>query len=198
MLPPAVFTGYDLLVGLVTAVGIGYVLRCTPAVVEYRRFLLVTSAGLVLFLVGGPIAAIAAPQLVHWVHGTAALLVIAGLYDPLDRELRDDAWSEILLEDPRQLREPADWMVPADDAILELFQGTGLVLTPSVVAYNVGYSREVVNRRLRTLEERGFVARVERGKYRITALGSQYVQGSISTSLRGSLRHLWRRSDRSW
>lgn len=136
-----------------------------------------------------------APELVHWVHGTAALLVIAGLYDPLGQELRDDEWSEILLRDPGQVRQPAEWMLPVDDAILELFHGTELVLTPSIVAYNIDYSREMVNRRLSTLEKRGFVLKAERGKYWITSLGSQYVEGSVSTSLAGSLRHLWRRSN---
>lgn len=196
MLEDAAFTGYNLFVGLVTGLGVVYFLYCKQAAIEYRRFLVVTSAGLVLFLVGGPVVELVAPELVHWVHGTAALLVIVGMYDPVEQELRQDEWSEILLDEPGRVRRPAEWMLPVDDAILDLFHGTDLVLTPAVVAYNIEYSREEVNRRLSELEDRGFVTRVERGKYRITGLGAQYVEGSVSTSLAGSLRHLWRSSVR--
>jgi len=138
----AAFTQYNLAVGLVTAAGLGYVLFVRPTVVDYHRFLLVTVAGLLLFLVGGPVTELLAPGFVHWVHGVASLLVILGL-----------------------------------------FHSTDLVLTPSVLAYNIDYSREEVNRRLVELEERGLVRKPERGKYRITALGRQYIEGGVSRRL---------------
>ena len=79
-------------------------------------------------------------------------------------------------------------MLPIDDAILELFHSTDFVLTPAIIAYNINYCREEVNRRLIELERRGFVTKVERGKYRITVLGMQYLQGSVSQSLSTRLR----------
>lgn len=186
------FTAYNLLVGLITGIGVIYFLHVKQTVIEYRWFLFVTIAGLLLFLVGGPIAEIAIPEFVHWVHGVAALLVILGLYDPLQNDSRSDLWTEMLLKDPAQVRQPSEWMLPIDDTILSLFHATDLVLTPSIVAYNIDYSRDEVNRRLTELEQRGFVEKVERGKYRLTVLGKQHIEGPISWDLRGYLRYLWR------
>lgn len=184
------FTAYNLAIGVITGIGLGYFLLIKRTVVDYHRFLVVTIAGLMLFLIGGPFAEIVVPRLVHWVHGVASLLVVIGLYNPLENDLRYEAWSEILLTDPVQVRQPADWMLPIDDAILSLFHGTDLVLTPSIIAYNIDYSRDEVNRRLVKLEQRGFVEKVERGKYRITAFGKQYIEGSIQHDLIGYLLYL--------
>lgn len=191
MLDVSVFTVYNLIVGLVTGLGVLYFFLFKRTVVEYYQFLFVTIGGLMLFLIGGPIAELLVPMLVHWVHGIAALLVIFGLYDPLENDLRREAWAEMLLKDPVVAREPAEWMLPLDDAILRLFHGTDLVLTPSILAYNIDYSREEVNRRLVELEQRGFVEKVKRGKYRITALGLQYIEGPPPDGLIYRLRYLW-------
>lgn len=186
------FIAYNLGVGLLTGLGVVYFFVLERTDVGFRRPLFVTTAGLVLFLVGGPVTEVFAPALVHWVHGTAALLVVAGLYDPLEGDLRREAWSELLLDEPARIRQPPEWMLPIDDAILQLFHTSDLVLTPSIVAYNIEYSREEVNRRLAELEERGYVERVERGKYRVTTLGEQYIESPVSYGLTGRLRSLWR------
>ncbi|MXR21364.1 transcriptional regulator [Halobacterium sp. PCN9] len=68
-------------------------------------------------------------------------------------------------------------MVPLDDEILEVLYSTRLVLTPAVIAYNIEYSREEVNRRLRRLESEGMVERVQRGKYQLSERGKRYVDG---------------------
>lgn len=188
MLETSLFTYYNLAVGLITGAGVSYFLFFNPTVVEYHRFLLLTVAGLLLYLIGGPITELLVPTLVHWVHGTAALMVIVGLYDPLENDLRRDAWADILLQEPGQVRQQADWMMPIDDAILGLFNSKELVLTPAIIAYNIDYSREEVNRRLSELENRGFVMKVERGKYQITELGRQYIEGTID---QGPLRRFW-------
>lgn len=192
MLDSSVFAYYNLAIGLVTGLGVCYFLFFKQTVVEYQQYLLFTVTGLIVFLVGGPVVELFFPPFVHWIHGAAALLVILGLYDPVENDLRRDAWSNVLLREPIQMRDQADWMLPIDDAILELFDSKELVLTPSIIAYNIDYSRGEVNRRLRTLEKRGFVAKVERGKYRITALGRQYVTGTIDSGPLTRLRHLWR------
>lgn len=188
------FTYYNLAIGLVTGLGVCYFLFFKRTVVDYQQYLLLTVAGLILFLVGGPVVELLLPSVVHWIHGVAALLVIFGLYDPVDNDLRRDAWADVLLREPVQMRQRADWMLPIDDAILELFHSKELVLTPAIVAYNIDYSREEVNRRLSALEDRGLVTRVERGKYRVTALGRQYVTGTVATGPLGRLRHVWRKA----
>jgi Mn-dependent DtxR family transcriptional regulator len=52
-----------------------------------------------------------------------------------------------------------------------------LVLTPAIIAYNIDYSRGEVNRRLAELETHGLAEKVERGKYRLTDQGEQYIEG---------------------
>lgn len=192
MLDASLFVYYNLTIGLATGIGICYFLFFKQSVVDYQRYLLLTVAGLLLFLIGGPLTELLFPEIVHWIHGMAALLVVIGLYDPLENDLRRDAWADVLLESPVQVRQQADWMLPIDDAILELFHSKELILTPTIIAYNIDYSREEVNRRLSVLEDHGLVTKVERGKYRITAFGRQYVSGVVTGGILARVRHVWR------
>jgi|GEM_PF-1284423 len=179
-------TSYNLVVGVLASLGLVYLLYLQRFVVENRRFLLITSAGLLCFAAVGPLVELFAAPYVHVVHGMAALLVIFGLYDPVHNDLRRDEWASLLVKDPSNLRHPADWMVPMDDEILTLFRRKDIVLTPVIVAYNLDHSREEVNRRLSELCDCGLVERVERGKYRITAVGEEYLRGSAEwTCTRG-------------
>lgn len=70
--------------------------------------------------------------------------------------------------------------LPIDDRILEVLQSSGLVLSPSIIAYNIDKSREEVNRRLSELVEYGIVERVERGKYQIADAGEEYLVGRLN------------------
>lgn len=172
-----VFQLYNLLAGSFTAAGFLYLLTHNRSIHSYHRFVHVLFVGILLFAVGDPIADLVAPAWSHAVHTLSAVLVIYGLYNPIHNDLRREEWSNLLLRDPRQVRRPSEWMVPMDDEILELFHSTDLVLTPSIIAYNTGYSREEVNRRLGKMTEHGLMERVERGKYRITTLGTDYLSG---------------------
>jgi predicted transcriptional regulator len=82
----------------------------------------------------------------------------------------------------QSMRQRADWMTPMDDQILELLQSAGIVLTPSIIAYNLDLSREGVTRRLQELTSYGLVRRVERGKYEITEDGAAYLIGDLDAS----------------
>lgn len=172
-----VFQLYNLLIGSLTMAGFVYLLTRNRTIGSYQRFVHILLLGVLVFAVGGPIMDLVAPDWSHTVHSLAALLMIYGIYNPIHNDLRRDAWANLVLRDPRQVRHPAEWMVPMDDGILELFHSTDLVLTPSIISYNTGYSREEVNRRLRELAENRLMERVERGKYRITPLGEQYLAG---------------------
>lgn len=142
-----------------------------------RYVFLAATAGLFLFVVGGTVSEAFVPAVHHWVHGVAALFAVAGLYGPIRGDLRNGPWNELLLEDAIDGRRDVEWMVPMDDAVLEVLHSSGLVLTPAVVAYNLEYSREEVNRRLRELESTGFVERPDRGKYRLAERGARYLRG---------------------
>lgn len=177
------FHAYNVVVGMLTAAGLVFLLQSQGDSVAYRRFVVFLVAGLLVFVVGSPLLEVVAPAYLHLVHGIAAVLVILGLYDPVHNDLRRDEWAELLLVEPREMRKPADWMAPMDDRILELFHSSHLVLTPAIIAYNIDYSREEVNRRLSTLEEHDLIEKVERGKYRITDLGEGYLQGQLHVAL---------------
>lgn len=179
---PDPFLLYNLLMGLVATGGLIYVLYLHRLEGRYDRFVLVTITGILVFAVAGPLVEIVYQPLVHIVHSLAALLIIFGLYDPVHNDLRKDQWAQLLLQDPSTMREPSDWMVPMDDQILTLFHTSDLVLTPTLIAYNIDYSREEVNRRLSELADHGLVERVERGKYRISPLGEEYLHGRAHES----------------
>lgn len=168
---------YTLAMGVVSFVGLVYMIYSQQFVLAYRRFFSPVIAGVFVFAVGGPLTEMYYPDAVHLVHGGAALLVTVGLYSLLRGDQHADEWTALLLRDPSNLRHPSDWMVPMDEAILELFHSTHLVLTPSIIAYNTGYSREEVNRRLTELTDHHLVERVDRGKYRITSFGERYLRG---------------------
>lgn len=178
-----IFTYYNLLLGVLSSAGLVYLLYKQTFVVEVKRFLVLTTIGMLVFAVGGPLAALVLPEIVHLIHGTAAALVVLGLYNPIKNDLRAEEWAELLLQDPTVMRHPAEWMVPMDDEILQLFHSSELILTPAIIAYNIGYSREEVNRRLSELTERNLVERIERGKYRIAQYGEMYLKGTLHSEL---------------
>lgn len=176
------FSVYNAVMGLAAGLGLLYLLYLETDVVGYRRFVLVTASGLFVFAVVGPAFELWMPVYVHLVHGMAALLVVLGLYDPVRNDLRAGEWASLLFEEPSRMRRPADWMVPMDDRILSLFRTADLVLSPAIVAYNLGHSREEVNRRLSEMREYGLIERVDRGKYRMTSTGEAYLQGEVHVS----------------
>lgn len=176
------FTVYNLVMGALAAVGIGYLVYTQFFVLRYRRFLFFLGTGFLVFSLGGPVAGIFAPDWIHFVHGIAALFVVFGLYSPIHNDLRTDEWVELLFREPGQVRHPEDWMRPMDERILEVFHSSGLVLTPAIVAYNIDYSKKEVNRRLSELADHDFVERVERGKYRMTDIGEHYLQGQFAAT----------------
>lgn len=165
---------YNLVMGIVTLCGLLYLLYAQQFVVGYRRFLDYLIFGFLLFAIGGPLADLLAPHWIHLVHGLAALFVVLGLFDPVRRDLRSEEWAELVLNDPAAVRDPAEWMTPMDEKILDLYRTTDIVLSPAIIAYNVDHSREAVSRRLSTLTEHGFVEHVDHGKYRMTDLGEHY------------------------
>lgn len=150
--------------------------------VEYRKILFLSIIGLCLYILGGPLSKLLMPSLLHWIHGFATLLIVIGLYNITSGNFQKGRWTEALLSDPSVIRKPSDWMRPIDDPILEVFRSSDLVLTPAIIAFNIGYSREEVNRRLSKLESHGLIRKIERGKYQITPQGKRYLQGFPATA----------------
>ncbi|NIC01076.1 winged helix-turn-helix domain-containing protein [Halobacterium sp. R2-5] len=77
------------------------------------------------------------------------------------------------------MRPRVEWMTRADDYILEFFEETEIVATPHVVAANIDYSRQYVNRRIRKLADHDLVENTDDGLYRITDRGRGYLTGDI-------------------
>jgi biotin operon repressor len=70
-------------------------------------------------------------------------------------------------------------MNQTDDRILSLLDESGLLLSPSVIAVNLEYSRNWVSSRLSRLLEAGLVEKSEPSYYSISELGQQYLSGEI-------------------
>jgi DNA-binding transcriptional regulator GbsR (MarR family) len=66
--------------------------------------------------------------------------------------------------------EERDWLTDMDFEILEVMRFE-LILSPSIIAENIGRSREGVSKRLGTMQAGELVKKVDRGKYRITEDG---------------------------
>lgn len=70
-------------------------------------------------------------------------------------------------------------MTQADDRILETLQDVEMALSPRVIAFNIDYTRNYVNRRMTHLREAELVDRVDEGMYRISDKGRAYLSGDL-------------------
>lgn len=80
--------------------------------------------------------------------------------------------------------------VPNDDdeVILETFHQCGMVMTPKLLAFETDINYETIRKRIRLLEEHGFVKAPDeapgdlssRGVYEITDLGVRYIEGDVT------------------
>lgn len=82
------------------------------------------------------------------------------------------------------MRNRPDWMTNTDVLILVALGSSDLiqVLSPTILAVNLGMSREHASRRLSELTDRGFVGRVEEGKYELSGKGRAFLDGELDTS----------------
>ncbi len=77
------------------------------------------------------------------------------------------------------MRPRIDWMTQADERILEFLDEKDIVASPSVIAANIDYTAEYISRRCRKLAEAKLIQRVDASNYRLTELGSQFLDGTI-------------------
>lgn len=80
-------------------------------------------------------------------------------------------------------RKPAEWMVQADERILELLTigGERLWLPPKAIYMNLDVGNNWVHKRLGVLLETGLVER-ESGAYRISDDGMDYLAGDLNAA----------------
>jgi predicted transcriptional regulator len=71
-------------------------------------------------------------------------------------------------------------MNQTDDRILELLDESDLVLSPSVIAVNLDYTRNWVSRRISRLVEAGLIEARNGSYYAISELGKAYLNGEVS------------------
>lgn len=76
------------------------------------------------------------------------------------------------------MRQRAEWMKPADDAILEYIRDAGEV-PPAVVARNVDLHRQYAGDRCRELARYRLLERREGGYYRLTDIGGGYLDEEL-------------------
>ncbi|MUV57215.1 MarR family transcriptional regulator [Halogeometricum sp. CBA1124] len=70
------------------------------------------------------------------------------------------------------------WFSKVDYEIFLFFEDHDIGATAKVVAYNIDYSDNYVNRRLRVLESAGFFTN-EGGVYELTDFGRDFLEGDL-------------------
>lgn len=81
------------------------------------------------------------------------------------------------------VRLSADWMVKADDRILEFVEAEG-ARPPKLIAEDgrVRFSRQHISNRCRALAEAGLLQNIGNGIYRLTNSGSDYLAGELDAA----------------
>lgn len=87
---------------------------------------------------------------------------------------------------PDDMRQPADWMRPMDDRILEALREAGnltpLALSREGLVPRVDTTRHYVSERCADLLRYGLVARAEKGLFAITDDGRAYLDEELDAS----------------
>lgn len=78
-------------------------------------------------------------------------------------------------------RRRGEWMVPADDEILEIIQEQGAA-TPKSIASEVDKNNDYIGTRCRILTSYGLLKRPSRGLYMLTETGEDYLSGEVDAS----------------
>lgn len=86
-----------------------------------------------------------------------------------------------VIRDCDQMRQPAEWMVPADDRILELIRDQGN-LTPGAIEKFGGPVSDHASRRARKLARYGLLEQIHHGLYRLTDEGRAYLDEELDAS----------------
>ena len=79
------------------------------------------------------------------------------------------------------MRPRVEWMNQTDDRILELLDESDLILSPSVIAKNLEYTRNWISKRLSLLVNAGLIEQVDEGYYVITDRGRAYLSGELDS-----------------
>lgn len=80
------------------------------------------------------------------------------------------------------MRPRVSWMNQTDDYILELLEESDLILSPSIIAVNLDYTRNWISKRLAKLEEANLVEKLDEGQYQISERGRAYLAGDLDAS----------------
>ena len=87
---------------------------------------------------------------------------------------------------PDEMRQPADWMRPMDDRILEVFREEGnmtpFALSREGLIPRVDTTRHYTAERCRKLVVHGMIEQLDRGLYRITDEGRAYLDEELDAS----------------
>ncbi len=79
------------------------------------------------------------------------------------------------------MRQRAEWMKPADDAILEYVRDAGEV-PPAVIARNTDMHRNYAGERCRELTNYGLLQKREGGYYQLSDLGEAYLNEELDAT----------------
>jgi len=73
-------------------------------------------------------------------------------------------------------------MAPVDYEIMLFFDEHAILVSPRVLAVNIGYDRQYVSKRCRKLSTAGLLTAVDTGLYQLTDTGDSYLKGELDVS----------------
>ncbi|MFB6124709.1 MAG: winged-helix domain-containing protein [Halanaeroarchaeum sp.] len=183
MVPLGVYTA---VLGATESAGTLYTAARNRALLERHVGLAIAVGGLLTMVLIETFVEFLPPVFVHTAHAFAAGAIALGLGHLLVKGTTGD-WA---LDLYGRFGHRPDWMTGMDDDILAYLDASDSVLSPGIVAYNLEYSREAVNRHLRTLEEHDLVDRVDRGKYRLAERARRTGRTDSTDALGASVRRV--------
>jgi len=77
-----------------------------------------------------------------------------------------------------EMVERVSWFSPVDYEIFLFFEDHDILVSPKIIAVNIGYDRQYAYKRLRVLSEAGLLE-AEDGIYELTDLGREFLAGDL-------------------
>ena len=76
--------------------------------------------------------------------------------------------------------EQVGWFSKVDYPLWNFLDKHRIIVTPSVIARNIGYDNNYIGKRCRVMVEAGLMNRLGEGVYEISELGEQFLDGELS------------------
>lgn len=89
-------------------------------------------------------------------------------------------FSYMSLDEADKMVERISWFAKIDYPLLGFVEDHDILISPKVLAANIGYDRSYTGKRLRALRDAGLFEQHNNGLYELSDLGRQFLAGELS------------------